>query len=90
LRLAGGEWKVAPQHQTKTDADPDHGWASYIAEDIWRVGFTRSFLPRFRDARSNDAVTFTGSAISTTKLLGQRAAQLYSQHRALLMAKNRS
>jgi hypothetical protein len=38
LRLAGGEWKVAPQHQTKTDADPDHGWASYIADDIWRVG----------------------------------------------------
>jgi hypothetical protein len=86
LRLAGGEWKQAPQHQAKTDPDPDQGWASYIAEDIWRVRFTRSFLPRYRDARSNDAITFTGNVASATKLLNQRAAELYSQHRAWLIA----
>ena len=43
LRLAGGEWNEALQHQTKTEADPDRGWASYIADDIWRVRFTRCF-----------------------------------------------
>lgn len=90
LRLASGEWDEARQHQTKTAADPDQGWASYIADDIWRVRFTRSFMPRFRDARSSSAITFTGATISTTKLLGQRAIELHAQHRAWLMSQDRS
>lgn len=83
LRLAGGEWEEVRQHQAHTDADPDQGWASYIAKDLWRIGYTRSFLPRYGSPRSRYAITFEGSPFSSTMLLKQKSAEIYNEHRAL-------
>jgi hypothetical protein len=85
FRLAGGEWAAVRQHQAHTEANPDQGWASYISKDLWKVRFTRDFLPRYGAPRSSYAVTFSGNAISTTRSLGREASDLYGKHRGLLM-----
>jgi hypothetical protein len=85
LRLAGGEWDIVRQHQAHTDMDPDQGWASYISKDLWKIRFTREFLPNYGNPRSSHAITFSGNAISTTRSLGQRAAGLFAEHREMLV-----
>jgi hypothetical protein len=85
LRLAGGEWDLVRQHQAHTDNDPDQGWASYISKDLWKIRFTRDFLPKYGNPRSSYAITFSGNAISTTRSLGQKAAELFAQHREMLV-----
>jgi hypothetical protein len=90
LRLAGGEWDVVRQHQAHTDTDPDQGWASYISKDLWKIRFTREFLPKYGNPRSSHAITFSGNAISTTRLLGQQAAKRFEEHRDLVMRSRKS
>lgn len=87
LRKAGGEWEKVRQHQAHTDTDPDCGWASYLAKDIWRVGYSRNFLPKFRRSGtklSSFAITFKGNPITATKGLKARAAALYEEHREVV------
>jgi hypothetical protein len=81
LRKAGGEWKVAKQHQTKTEPDPDDGWSGYISKDFWKA------TPMMRRllGRSSYAVTVHGSSLSITADLNSRAKALYEDHRARLL-----
>jgi hypothetical protein len=81
LRKAGGEWKVAKQHQTKTEPDPDDGWSGYISKDFWKA------TPMMRRllGRSSYAVTFHGSSLSITADLNARAKALYELHRSRLL-----
>jgi hypothetical protein len=87
FRRAGGEWDEVRQHQAHTESDPDQGWASYISKDLWRIRFTRDFLPRYGNPRSGYAITFAGYTTST-RLLGQKAANLYDEHRKLVVRKD--
>jgi hypothetical protein len=83
LRKAGGEWKVAKQHQTKTEPDPDDGWAGYISKDFWKATpRMRGLLGQFKN---NYALTFLGSSLSITANLKTRAKALYELHRALVI-----
>jgi hypothetical protein len=85
LRLAGGEWDETRQHQAYTDVDPDQGWASYIGKDLWRIAYTRSFLARYGSPRSSYEITFAGSPFSSTMALKQKAAEIYNEHRVLII-----
>jgi hypothetical protein len=83
LRKACGPWKKAPQHQTKTEADPDDGWAGYISKDFWKTTpWMRALLAPFKTSMK---VTFPGSALSITADLNAEAKLLYGKHRALII-----
>jgi hypothetical protein len=88
--LAGGEWDKVRQHQAHTDVDPDQGWASYISKDLWKIRFTRDFLPQYGNPRSSYAIAFSGNPFSTTFLLGRKAAVLFKEHRELLVQAQRA
>ena len=81
LRKAGGEWKVAKQHQAKTEPDPDDGWAGYVSKDFWKA------TPMMRRllGRSSYGVTFHGSSLSITADLIGHAKALYEVHRSRLV-----
>jgi hypothetical protein len=84
LRKAGGVWKKAPQHQTKTEPDPDDGWTGYISKDFW---MTTPMMPRLMAPhKTSYKVTFPGSPLSITAELNSRAKALYAKHRALVMS----
>lgn len=85
LRKAGGLWDAdAPNRQAVARPDPDAGWLNYLAGDLWRVGYTRDFIPRYGSPRSCYAISFKGSPTSSTELLNRRAAEIYEAHRALV------
>jgi hypothetical protein len=85
LRKAGGKWDAAASNkQAWTQAEPDAGWLNYITGDLWRIGYTRNFLPRYGSPRSGYAITFKGGPTSSTKLLNQKAAEIYEAHRQLV------
>jgi hypothetical protein len=83
LRKACGPWKKAPQHQTKTEADPDDGWAGYVSKDFWKT--TPGMRAALAPFKTNIKVTFPGSALSITAGLNARATALYAKHRALVI-----
>jgi hypothetical protein len=88
LRKAGGKWDAeASQRQAWTAFDPDRGWLDYLTLDMWRVGFTRNYLPKvtLRPGRvSNTSITFNGGTVSSTKILNAVAELLYEQQRQLI------
>jgi len=82
LRKAGGVFpEEARNFQAQTRPNPDGGWLNYLVGDLWRIGFTRSVLPRIaHEARlTNSAITFQGNAASTTQGVNERAKQIYEQ-----------
>ncbi|QDM27562.1 hypothetical protein FNL56_16615 [Tardiphaga sp. vice304] len=82
LRLAGGEWDQARQHQSHTQCDPDSGWAGYVAKEFWRFGpIVRPWLTALN---SSYRVRFNGGQVSRTMLLGGLAGKIYREHRALI------
>jgi hypothetical protein len=83
LRKAGGEWKVAKQHQTKTEPDPDDGWAGYISKDFWKA----TPMMRWLLGQSSYGVTFRGSSLSITADLNARAKALYGLHRSNVLCR---
>ena len=83
LRKAGGVWKKAPQHQTKTEPDPDDGWTGYISKDFW---MTTPMMRRLMTPhKTKYKVTFSGSPLSITADLKARAKLLYGKHRVLVL-----
>ena len=83
LRKAGGAWKKARQHQTKTEPNPDDGWTGYISKGFWMTTPTmRRLMAPFR---TKYRVTFRGSPLSVTADLNAQAKTLYEEHRALLI-----
>jgi hypothetical protein len=88
LRKAGGEWKVAKQHQTKTAPDPDDGWSGYISKDFWKAtSRMRRLLGQYK---TNYALTFHGSSLSITANINARAKTLYELHRSLVLQLRRN
>jgi hypothetical protein len=87
LRRAGGKWEdEAIQKQARSEPVRNRGWLDYIVADLWRVQFTRSFLPRYRlNKLPSGAITFNGSATSSTSGLNAKAAALYNQHRSIVI-----
>jgi hypothetical protein len=87
LRKAGGKCDLLPQNQAWTEFDPDRGWVDYLTLDMWRVGFTRNYLPKvtMRPGQvSNYAITFDGGTVCATKIINAKAEELYEQHRELV------
>ena len=77
LRRAGGEWKRARQHQSKTKPDPDDAWATYIAKDHWKMtDFARDML-----RGSKSASGFDGEWFGATNAVRTRAGDLYEFNR---------
>jgi hypothetical protein len=86
LKRAGGEWDAeASNRQLHMRSEPDAGWMNYLTLDLWRISYTRDFLPRYSSPRSSYAISFNGGAISSTKLPGQKSAELYTAHRRLIL-----
>jgi hypothetical protein len=83
LRKAGGVWKKAPQHQTKTEPDPDDGWTGYISKDFWMT--TPMIRRLMAPYKTKYKVTFPGSPLSVTADLNAQAKLLYGKHRALVI-----
>jgi len=83
LRKAGGVWKKAPQHQTKTEPDPDDGWTGYISKDFWMT--TPMIRRLMAPHKTKYKVTFPGSPLSITADLNAQAQLLYGKHRALVI-----
>jgi hypothetical protein len=83
LRKACGPWKKAPQHQAKTDPNPDDGWTGYISKGFWMTtpGMRRLMAP----FKTKYKVTFPGSPLSITADLNAQAKRLYGKHRALVI-----
>ena len=83
LRKAGGAWKTARQHQTKTEPDPDDGWTGYISKDFWMT--TPMMRRLMAPYKTKYKVTFPGCPLSVTANLNAEAKLLYEKHRALVI-----
>lgn len=75
FRRAGGEWAEVRQHQCKTVADPDDGWAAYCAKHhAFQTPYVSDLL---RSARSPYAPTFSGPWFVASPAVKAKAEALY-------------
>jgi hypothetical protein len=83
----------AGDYQVDVKPNPDAGWLNYLLLDLRRVGFARNILPRIALADParipSSAVSFGGSAISSTEKLHKRAAEIYEEHHRQFIKMNR-
>jgi hypothetical protein len=84
LRMAGGEWFVARQHQSHTDEDPDAKWNSYITKDcVYSTKWMRALCEKHK---SGPTIQFNGPANFASRSLAAKANELYEAHRALVLS----
>jgi hypothetical protein len=85
LRKAGGEWEVARQRQSHTEAEPDSKWNSYITLDCYRTTeFMRALALKCPNPRP--MTKFNGPPLFATRFLAKKSVDLYKSHRRLVLS----
>jgi hypothetical protein len=81
LRKAGGEWHDMRHHQAKIVPAPDAGWVGYIGKEFWK---TTPSIREFMKHSRFFSVTFDGNVFSATRLVAQKARELFEADRLSL------